>query len=157
MPIIYISIGESLPERRDSQMELRRDLIGEYTGSFTPSAKGNRLVVRNRTRIYENEKGHLSYVITEHVTDHKRGLTRRETFVGLITAQVPSGEAEVFHLHLSPLDKPYKGNAFKCEFLFSGDFNSYFIVFTWKEGPERIQFRLKKASQNGSGKRRKQA
>jgi hypothetical protein len=36
------------------------------------------------------------------------------------------------------------------------DFNSYFLLFNWKEGPEEVQFRLKKTSQNGSGRRRKQ-
>jgi hypothetical protein len=137
-------------------MELKKDIIGEYTGSFAPSVGGNTFVVRNRTRIYESEKGHLSYVITEHVTDQQRRLTRRETYVGLVTGQAPSEEDGVFHLHLSPLDKPYRGgNDLRCNFLFSEDFNSYFLVFNWKEGPERIQFRLKKASQNGSGRRRK--
>ena len=63
-------------------MEFKRDIIGEYTGSFAPSVGGNTLVVRNRTRIYESEKGHLSYVITEQVTDQHRRLTRRETYVG---------------------------------------------------------------------------
>jgi len=137
-------------------MELKKNLIGEYTGSFAPPGAGNRLVVRNRTRIYESDKGHLSYVITEHTTDQHRGLTRRDTYVGLVTAEVPPEEGGVFHLHLSPLDKPYRdGDALRCEFLYSEDFNSYFLVFDWKEGPERVQFRLKKASQNGSGRRRK--
>ncbi len=138
-------------------MELKRNIIGEYTGSFTPSVRGNRLVVRNRTRIYESEKGHLSYVITEHITDQQRCLTRRETYVGLVTAQTPLAEEGVFHLHLSPLDRPYReGIPLACEFIFSEDFNSYFLVFNSKDAPEAIQFRLKKASQNGSGRRRKQ-
>jgi hypothetical protein len=137
-------------------MELKRDLVGEYTGSLAPSGGGNALVVRNRTRIFESEKGHLSYVITEHITDHHRGLSRRETYVGLITPQVPSEESGVFPLHLTPLDKPYReGSSLKCEFLFSVDFNSFFLVFNWKEGPEQIQFRLRKASPNGTGRRRK--
>jgi hypothetical protein len=138
-------------------MDLKKDIIGEYTGSFAPSVGGNMLVVRNRTRIYESEKGHLSYVITEQVTDQHRRLTRRETYVGLVTEQAPSEEDGIFHLHLSPLDKTYRGgNDLRCNFLFSEDFNSYFLVFDWKEGLGRIQFRLKKASQNGSGRRRKQ-
>ena len=137
-------------------MELKKNLVGEYTGSFASQAAGSRLVVRNRTRIYESDKGHLSYVITEHITDQRRCLTRRDTYVGLVTAQLPSGEDGVFQLHLSPLDKPYReGDALRCEFLFSVDFNSYFLVFDWKEGPERFQFRLRKASQNGYGRRRK--
>ena len=137
-------------------MELKRSLIGEYTGSFTPLIRGKRLVVRNRTRIYESEKGHLSYVITEHITDQQRCLTRRETYVGLVTARNPAPEEGVFHLHLSPLDKPYReGSVLACEFLFSQDFNSFFLVFILKEGTENIRFRLKKASQNGWGRRRK--
>ena len=140
----------------NATMELKKNLIGEYTGSFASPGSGNGLVVRNRTRIYESDKGHLSYVITEHITDQHRCLTRRDTYVGLVTAQVPSQEEGVFQLHLSPLDKPYReGEALRCEFLFSEDFNSFFLVFDWKEGPERIQFRLKKASQNGYGRRRK--
>lgn len=138
-------------------MELRKELIGEYTGSHAPSVRGSTLVVRNRTRIYESEKGHLSYVITEHITDQKRSLTRRETYVGLVTEGAPSEETGVFRLHLSPLDKPYKeGCALKCHFLFNEVFNSYFLLFNWKEGPEEVLFRLKKTSQNGSGRRRKQ-
>ena len=141
---------------RDRSMEFKRSLIGEYTGSFTPSVRGKRLVVRNRTRIYESEKGHLSYVITEHITDQQRCLTRRETYVGLVTAENPAPEEGVFHLHLSPLDRPYRdGSALACEFLFSADFNSYFLVFISKEGTEKVRFRLKKASQNGWGRRRK--
>ena len=141
-----------------NQMELKRDLVGEYTGSFAPSVGGKTLMVRNRTRIYESDKGHLSYVITEHITDQQRRLTRRDTYVGLVTGPVPSPEEDVFRLHLSPLDKPYRGgSAVQCEFLFNEDFNSFFLVFNWKEGPDSIEFRLKKASQNGSGRRRKQA
>jgi hypothetical protein len=137
-------------------MELYKNLIGEYTGSLAPSDRGKKVVLRNRTRIYESEKGHLSYVITEYSIDHQKGLTRRETYVGLVTPQPPSAETGVSVLHLSPLDKPYRqGDALTCEFLFSEDFNAYFLVFNWKEGPEKIQFRLKKASQNGTGRRRK--
>ena len=137
-------------------MELKKNLIGEYTGSFAPPGAGNRLVVRNRTRIYESDKGHLSYVITEQVTDRKRNLTRRETYVGLVTGGLPSEEAGVYRLHLSPIDRPYReGCALTCEFLFSEQFDSYFLLFTWEEGPERVQFRLKKTSQDGSGRRRK--
>jgi hypothetical protein len=144
------------PESRNTRMELKKNLIGEYTGSFTPSGAGNRLVIRNRTRIYESERGHLSYVITEQITDNQRGLTRRETYVGLVTPQVPSDEEGVYHLHLSPLDRPYReGNSLKCEFRFSSDFNSYFLVFNGKEGPDKFQFRLRKASANGTGRRRK--
>jgi hypothetical protein len=150
------STQKCLIESRNAQMELKKDLVGEYTGSLAPSDGGSTLVVRNRTRIFESEKGHLSYVITEHITDHRRCLSRRDTYVGLVTPQVPSEEAGVFPLHLTPLDRPYReGNALKCEFLFSVDFNSYFLVFNWKEGPEQIQFRLRKASQNGTGRRRK--
>jgi hypothetical protein len=106
---IYICIGEPPSDGRNSQMELKKNLIGEYTGSLAPSGKGSALLVRNRTRIYESEKGHLSYVITEYVIDQKRSLTRRETYVGLITGQAHSPEAGVFHLHLSPLGRPYRG------------------------------------------------
>lgn len=153
---IYSYIGEYFTECRKRNMDLKKDLVGEYTGSFAPSINGKRMMVRNRTRIFESEKGHLSYVITEHVTDQQRSLTRRETYVGLVTAQVPSENPGCYQLHLSPLDRPYReGNSFTCEFLFSEDFNAYFLVFDWKEGLEKIQFRLKKASQNGSGRRRK--
>ncbi len=137
-------------------MELKKNLIGEYSGSHAMSVRGTALVVRNRMRIYESEKGHLSYVITEQVTDQKRPLTRRETYVGLVTGGAPSKEAGVFRLHLSPIDKPYKeGSALTCDFLFNEDFDSYFLLFNWEEGPEKFQFRLKKTSQNGSGRRRK--
>jgi len=137
-------------------MELKRDLVGEYTGTFAPSIGGKTVVVRNRTRIYESEKGHLSYVITEQVTDPQKRLTKRETFVGLVTGQSNTPEDDVVHLHLSPLDKPYRaGNALGCDFFFSDDFNSYFLVFNWKEGPEMVQFSLRKASRNGTGRRRR--
>jgi hypothetical protein len=138
------------------QMELKRDLVGEYTGTFAPSVGGKTVVVRNRTRIYESEKGHLSYVITEQITDPQKRLTRRETFVGLVTGPSKTMEQDVVHLHLSPLDKPYRaGNDFGCDFFYSEAFNSYFLVFNWKEGPDQIQFSLRKASRNGSGRRRK--
>ena len=139
-----------------NQMDLKRDLVGEYTGSFAPSLAGRTLIVRNRTRIFESDKGHLSYVITEHTTDQQKRLTRRDTYVGLVSGPVPSQDEDVFRLRLSPLDKPYRGGSgVQCEFFFNADFNSYFLVFNWKEGPDQIQFRLRKASQNGSGKRRK--
>jgi hypothetical protein len=147
---------EYFPDPRTIQMELKKELIGEYSGGHALSVGENTLVVRNRTRIYESEKGHLSYVITEHVTDHKRSLTRRETYVGLVTRGAPSEDAGVFRLHLSPLDKPYKeGYVLTCDFLFNEDFGSYFLQFNWKEGPDEVQFRLKKISQNGSGRRKK--
>jgi len=153
---VYIPIGEYLPERQISQMDLKKELIGEYTGSFAPSVGGTRLLVRNRTRIFQSEKGHLSYVITEHTTDRQRSLTRRETYVGLVTADGAPHESGECRLHLSPLDKPYRGGStLRCDFLFSEAFSSYFLVFDYREGPERIQFRLKKASQDGSGRRRK--
>jgi hypothetical protein len=137
-------------------VDLRRELTGEYTGSHATSVGGNTILVRNRTRIYESEKGHLSYVITEHVTDQKRSLTRRETYVGLVTGGAPSTDAAVIRLHLSPLDRPYKeGCALTCHFLFNEDFNSYFLHFSWKEGQEEVLFRLKRTSQNNSGRRRK--
>jgi hypothetical protein len=143
---------------RKSQMEMKKDLVGEYTGSHAPTVKGVTHLVRNRTRIYESEKGHLSYVITEQVTDQKRSLIRRETYVGLVTEGAPSREAGVFRLHLSPLDKPYKeGNGLSCDFIFSEDFNSYFLVFNWTEGSEKFRLRLKKTSENGSGRRRRQS
>ncbi|HMK38756.1 MAG TPA: hypothetical protein VK569_05410 [Bacteroidota bacterium] len=139
-------------------MELKKELIGEYTGSFAPSVSGTTLLVRNRTRIYQSEKGHLSYVITEQTIDRQRSLTRRETYVGLVTAEGPQDETGECRLHLSPLDKPYRGESLlRCDFRFSADFNSYFLVFDCGEGPERIQFRLKKTSPNGSGRRRKRA
>ncbi|HUI09606.1 MAG TPA: hypothetical protein VL221_04710 [Bacteroidota bacterium] len=137
-------------------MDLRKELVGEYTGSFAPSAGGSRIVVRNRTRIYESDKGHLSYVITEHVTDQQKRVSRRETYVGLVTGNIPGPDEGVFHLHLSPLEKAYRGgNDLRCDFLFSEDFNSYFLVFTWSEGDRQVQFRLKKTSSNGTGRRRR--
>jgi len=137
-------------------MDLKKELIGEYSGSFVPSAAGEHLVVRNRTRIYESEKGHLSYVITEQITDRERKVARRDSYVGLVTGNVPGPNEGVYHLHLSPLDKAYRaGNDLKCEFLFSEDFNSYFLVFTWSEGDRQVQFRLKKTSSNGTGRRRR--
>ncbi len=151
-------MGNAFPggDKADGRMEIYKNLIGEYTGAHVPSDRGKNVVLRNRTRIYESEKGHLSYVITEYAIDHQRGLTRRETYVGLVTPQPPSKETGVSFLHLSPLDKPYRqGEELECEFFFSEDFNAYFLVLSWKEGPERIQFRLKKASQNGTGRRRK--
>ena len=137
-------------------MDLKKELIGEYSGSYVPPAEGGRTVVRNRTRIYESEKGHLSYVITEQVTDRERKISRRDSYVGLITGNIPGPDEGVYHLHLSPLDKAYRGgNDLKCEFVFSEDFNSYFLVFTWPEGDRQVQFRLKKTSSNGTGRRRR--
>ena len=141
---------------RSFQMDLRKELIGEYTGSFVPSLAESRTVVRNRTRIYESDKGHLSYVITEQITDRERKIARKDTYVGLVTGNIPEPNDGVYHLHLSPLDKAYRaGTDLKCEFLFSEDFNSYFLVFTWSEGDRQVQFRLKKTSSNGTGRRRR--
>ena len=154
---VYYLISVTAPQiRRTGHMELKKELIGEYTGSFVPSTGGSRTVVRNRTRIYESEKGHLSYVITEHVTDQQRRVSRRESYVGLVTGNVPGPKDGVFHLHLSPLDKAYRGGSdLRCEFLFSEDFSSYFLVFNWIEAGREVQFRLKKISSNGTGRRRR--
>ena len=47
----FMEIEEYIPDCRTSQVELRRELIGEYAGSHAPSVWGNTPIVRNRTRI----------------------------------------------------------------------------------------------------------
>jgi len=140
------------------RVDFRNKLIGEYTGSLAPTILGEKLILRNRTRIYETEKGHLSYVITEHVTDAQQRYPKKETYVGLVTGDLRGTEAEtgLLKLHLSPLDKPYRGDIrMQCHLRFDEDFNSYFLIFRWREGTEEIQFSLKKASSNGTGRRRR--
>lgn len=140
--------------------EFRNKLIGEYTGSLAPTISGEKLILRNRTRIYETEKGHLSYIITEHITDAQQRISKKETYVGLVTGELRETEAEpgLLKLHLSPLDRPYHGdNKVQCQFRFEEDFNSFFLIFRWREKGEEIQFSLKKASTYGSGRRRRPA
>jgi len=136
------------------QMEIKKDIIGEYNGSFIPSTGSSRIVVRNKTRIYESEKGHLSYVITEHITDQQKRVSRKDTYVGLVTGNMPAVDDSVLHLYLSPLDKAYRGgNDLRSEFLVSEENNACFLVFSWKEGDSEVQLKLRKTSSNGTGKR----
>ena len=74
-------------------------------------------------------------------TDHRTGSFSGRR--GVSSAPRPAG------------DPTGGGNTLRCDFLFNEHFNSYFPVFNWREGPQEIQFRLKKASRNGSGRRRK--
>ena len=128
-------------------MEIKELLVGEYTGTIAPRIAGSVHILRNRTRIFESDKGHLAYVITEHSTERIKRISRRETYVGLVTgeAAVLRSDAELIRIHLSPLDKPYRGDrGVQCHFKYQKEYESYFLVFQWMEDTAEIQFPLKK-------------
>jgi hypothetical protein len=149
--------GEKVDTRKMT-MDLKKTLIGEYSGSVILNGLRTGSVIRNRTRIFETEKGHLSYVITEHTCDRSGHGSKRETYVGIVTVGLdelsPAGKET--RLHLSPLDKPYRQLAdFECKIRYDATFESHFLVFSWKDESGKAEFPLRKASEEATGRRRK--
>jgi hypothetical protein len=139
-------------------IDLKRKLVGEYSGTMIPATTRDGQITRNRMRIFESEQGHLSYVITEHISDRNGRRKRRETYVGIVSGDLESElvKGDSISLHLSPLDKPYrKMTGCECRFRYDIGFESYFLVFSWKDESGEIEFPLKKVSADGTGKRRK--
>jgi hypothetical protein len=139
-------------------IDLRKKLIGEYSGTMIPAMSGDGLITRNRTRIYESDQGNLSYVITEQISDRNGRRKRRETYVGIVSGDLESElvKGDSITLHLSPLDKPYRRlGKCECRFRYDKGFESYFLVLSWKDKSGETEFPLKKVSADGTGKRRK--
>jgi hypothetical protein len=139
-------------------IDLEKKLVGEYTGTMIQATTQDGQITRNRTRIFESEQGNLSYVITEHISDRNGRKKRRETYVGIVSGDLESElvKGDSIPLHLSPLDKPYRRiKRCECRFRYDIGFESYFLVFSWKDESGETEFPLRKVSADGTGKRRK--
>jgi hypothetical protein len=135
-------------------MNLKELLIGEYSGTIAPLIDGRTQIIRNRTRVFETEKGHLSYSMVELITDQRRRVSRKSSFIGFVVANEPENGAAggTVPLHLSPLDRPYRpAGGVRCEFGYRENLESFFLTLRWREGGSDILFPLKKCPRPAVG------